>query len=63
MKRKNEIPRESAKRHGMTNNHQNDSDPLRNIDPVNTLCLSIKIVRCTYLCIQYTILFPKNFLR
>lgn len=40
MKRKNEIPRESAKLHGMTNNHQNDSDPLRNIDPVNTLCLS-----------------------
>ena len=34
------IPRESAKLHGMTNNHQNDSDPLRNIDPVNTLCLS-----------------------
>lgn len=41
MKRKNEIPRESAKLHGMTNNHQNDSDPLRNIDPVNTLCLSV----------------------
>ncbi len=40
MKRKNEIPRESAKLHGMTNNHQNDSDPLRNIDPVNTFCLS-----------------------
>ena len=41
MKRKNEIPRESAKLHGMTNNHQNDSDPLRNIGPVNTVCLSV----------------------
>ena len=41
MKRKNEITRESAKLHGMTNNHQNDSDPLRNIDPINTFCLSV----------------------
>ena len=46
MKRKNEIPRESNKLHGMTNNHQNDSDPLRNINPVNTFCLSVCLSVC-----------------
>lgn len=54
MKRKNEIPRESAKLHGITNNHQNDSDPLRNIDPVNTLCLSV-CQNCTLHVFMYPI--------
>ena len=52
MKRKNEITRESAKLHGMTNNHQNDGDPLRNIDPINTLCLSVCLSVKSILCLS-----------
>lgn len=58
MKRKDKITCESAKLHGMTNNHQNDSDPLRYINPANTLCLSV----CLYVCLSkaYSVSLPSR---